>query len=461
MHNNDNGTQGDGRKMARSRKIRVILRSLGRVLRILRIAGVVATVCAFLVFVFSDNWLTRFMERSVQEELREEGLSLGAMRPTPISGFDLAESVAIEGDLHGAALAYDRRGVWIASSDGRLLHYGLEEGAVTKSLTLEELPSPRDVALSQDGRLLVADPSGIVAYVDTEGNTEVLYGRQPDDAVILTPLRVAEDGETVLILNEGQPPGIVALVDDRTIGRYGYAHVTDLVMFSGYLYVSGGHESGLPVARLSRAGADTFIPVDTTWIWALSYWDIPFVSLDVDEQGYITVVDETGHLVQLTPGARVILHAAPEIEDLGKARSVISLNDGALLVVYERGVKTYRLNEAGAMMREAVMAASSGDRTKALALWEQLTVWEPHLLSLRRWLGGAYLDLDRPREAAKHFYLASDKEGFQAAVKAEAYRVRKEHLWDVWVMIMGVTVVVWILDAVWPALPEPREEEEE
>ena len=112
------------------------------------------------------------------------------------------------------------------------------------------------------------------------------------------------------------------------MARYGYGHVTDMVARDGYVYVSGGHESGLPVAKLSgrcryvRSG-------NTTWIWALSYWDRPSL-LDVDELGFITIVDQAGHLVQLSPGARVILHA-PARRRPGDARSVTALPGGALL----------------------------------------------------------------------------------------------------------------------------------
>lgn len=455
MRNNDRETPKDARRS----KSRAITERIGSVLRILRIVGVVASVAAFLIFVFSDNWLARVMERSIRQELQEEGLSHSDMRPTPIMGFSLTAQVPIDGDPRGATLASDGSGVWIASSDGQLLLYSVAEGVVTDTLASAELPSPYDVTVAQDGRLLVADPSGVVAYVDHEGNVEPIASRASFAGGDLMPLRVAEDGETVLIINGGQPPGVLALIGEDTVARYRFANVTDLVMRDGYLYVSGGHESGLPVARLSRAGADTFIPVDTTWIWALSYWDVPFVSLDVDELGFTTIVDQEGHLVQLSPGARVILHGPSERDDLGEARSITALSAEAFLVVYERGIRTYRLNEEGTMMRDAVIAASRGDYPRAITLWEELVTREPHLSSLRRWLGGAYLALERPQEAAKYFYLASDREGFQTAVSAEAYKVRKEHLWEVWITIMGVTLVVWILDGLWSFMRDSGEEE--
>lgn len=459
MRTGGNGVQnGEGRGPGRLRDLAALQR-IGAVLRILRIIGIVASVAAFLVFVFSDNWLARVMERAVRQELEEEGLTPSDMRPTPIEGFSVAGTAPVEGDLYGSTLSADGSGVWIASGDGRLIHYGIAEGTVTRSLPLDEMPSPRDVALAPDGRLLVADPSGIVGYVDSDGNVEVVYRRE-GAAVELFPVQAVQDGEALLILNGGPSPGIVVWTGEAAVARYGYGHVTDMVARDGYVYVSGGHESGLPVAKLSRAGVDTFVPVDTTWIWALSYWDRPFVSLDVDELGFITIVDQAGHLVQLSPGARVILHAPPHGDGLGDARSVTALPGGALLVVYARGLRTYRLNEAGTMMREAVVAASRGDGPGALLLFEQLVEREPRLQSLRRWLAGAYLSLGRPQDAAKHFYLASDREGFKAAVAAEAYNVRKNRLWGVWVMIMAVTVVIWTLDALLSFLLEAWTEEE-
>ena len=79
-------------------------------------------------------------ERAVRQELEEEGLTPSDMRPTPIEGFSAAGTAPVEGDLYGSPFL-PTAGL-IASGDGRLIHYGIAEGTVTRSLPLDEMPRP-------------------------------------------------------------------------------------------------------------------------------------------------------------------------------------------------------------------------------------------------------------------------------------------------------------------------------
>lgn len=428
---------------------------IGGLLRVARVIAAVAAVLAFLIFVFSDNLVGRVMERSIKQELRYEELSRSAMRPTPVEGYTLLASQPVSAELRHATLAPDALGVWITSGDGRLLHYSLSARSFTDTVEPEGITSLQGLAVAEDGRLLVSDPSGAVAYVDRQGTAELVYLAQPGDSNPLMPLRAIEYAGTLLILNGGEPHAIVSWTEGNLLTWYEDPSITDMLTQGGYLYVLGGHESGLPVAKLSTAGVDSFAGTEESWAWALPYWDVPFVALDVDELGFIFMVDVNGHLVQLSPTGRVIQQLPPRGEELGPARAVTVLPDGGLLVVHERGIKEFELNQEGMLLREALIATLMGDHSGAIPLWEELVEQEPYLISLRRLLGNAYLATEQPDQAAKQFYLAADSAGFDAAVGMAAYRVRKESLWRVWVTLMGLAVALWVLHWVWSSAVTP------
>lgn len=429
-----------------------IVKAVGRFLPAARIIATVGAVVAFLVFVFADNILHVRMERAIVRDLEAEGIGRNAMRFTPVEGYDQGAEIRLSTGLRDAALANDESGLWVITTGGEAIFVDLASGVITNRLRPVGMSSPTSISTAPDGRLLVADDqAGLVSYVDAEGQIELVYQRGEGQALQLSPEHPVAIGEQVFAVSGAPATGIFAFTQGTPSRLYGYANITDMVAHGDHLYITAGHEGGLPVAKLTTTGTNRLVNVDLSWAWALQFWDIPFVGLDVDDQDFMTIVDAEGQIVQLSPSARVVSQLPPARDELGPARTVVARSDGGVVVVYDQGVVVHSLSRQGSLVRQATSLTEAGEYEAALPLWTELVEQEPELLTLRRWLGWTYLATGEPHPAAKQLYLAGDKEGFDAAVDADASRLRREYLWQIWIGLMGLAAVLWVLNMAWPA----------
>lgn len=426
---------------------------IGRILRGLRVAGIVASVAAFLVYVYADNIIGWQMERSVRAELSAEGLSRSVMRPTPIEGFALTATLPLAGEFYGSALTHDGSGVWLADGTGAIVLFDLQSHRNVQRLEYEGFERPEGVFVTADERLLISDPgAGHVYSWDQEGRVERIDAPSNVSAFIPTRAVLGSDG-MLYVLNQGYPPGILSLPSGKpAVTVYGQDQLYDLQVSGVHLVTAGVQASGFPLAKVSSVGVDVFANVDPERMWALPYWNEPFVAVGIEPDGFITIADRAGHLVQLNSSPRVILHL-PAIPDApGELRSLTVDREGNVIAIHEAGVRLYELTPAGAQVREATRLFMAGQYEASIPLWESLVAEAPDRSVLRQALAQAYLATGEPLKALPHSYLIADDEGFAAGVKAESSRVRRTYLWPIWTTILLFTVVVWILNSVWPVL---------
>lgn len=427
------------------------MQRFGRFLSIATAVGVVASVAAFLLFVFADTLIRERMERRVRAEVYAEGLARSSMRPTPLEGFTLVATVPLPGDLHGSALDPGGAGLWIADATGGVILFDPDARTVVRRIAVAGAEAPHGVSFTADGRMVVADRAGArVIYLDPAGGVEQVV-EAPSNVEAFAPVRAVEAaGGLLYVLNQGVPPGILSLPPGGgAVTVYGRSGQNDL-RWDGRNLWTVGTGGTYPVRKLSSAGVDQFANVDAERMWALPFWEATFAGVDVDKQGFATIVDTEGYLIQLSEHPRVLLHGPPPPGAPGEARSVTVDAAGRLFVVYQAGVRIYELSAVGRAVREASLLTAAGQVQPAVALWERLVEEAPDRSILRRGLIQAYLLAGEPTKALKHAYLVGDEETFGEAVREEARRVRRRYLWPVWTWTMGVTVAVWFAGKLWP-----------
>lgn len=423
---------------------------VGRLLPTVQITLVVMTILAFLAFVFADNMVAAFQRRAIWGKLQREGLSQAAMRPTPIEGWGLESSVPIEGDLHGSYLT--DHALWIADGNGEIIRFDVNERAISERITNGQFISPRGVSQSVNGQLIVADPlRRAVVYLGKDGETSRVLEASLDEFI---PIRAIESTDGRLyVLSAGEPMGLFVWPVEQTPRMlFSRGGQVDLRGRGENVYTTGSLIDGLPFAKISPGGLNLLQTARSKRLWALPFWEVPLVGLDIDADGFVTLVDAEGHLFQIDQSGTVILHLPPITGGPGAVRSISAGPTGSLAVVHSEGVRLFELLSLGATVREATILSNQGRYGEATLLWKQAVAEVSDRTVVRRALADAYLNDDEPILAAEQYFLINDREGFDAAIKAVTKRLRQTVMWRTLSILVLATFATWLLNKAWPAL---------
>jgi|SRR5690625_1572338 len=186
------------------------LNKIGDVLRVLRVVLLISTILTFLVFLYVDNMLSSYLQRTLQNELRQEKYYEIGIRPTPAEGFRIVDTIPIDGTLHGSALTHGEDALYIADSNGRIIRLDVATHEIQDVVVSDLVMTPHDVFLTGKDELVIADPGkSAVIYMTPDG--DYIDELAIEDGI--QPIRVVErfDGR-LFFLSQGEPPRTIHLV---------------------------------------------------------------------------------------------------------------------------------------------------------------------------------------------------------------------------------------------------------
>ncbi|MBM7568373.1 YIP1 family protein [Paenibacillus sacheonensis] len=295
---------------------------------------------------------------------------------------------------------------------------------------------PSKVVIDKRGFMYLVNKGGYqgLLQLSPEGEFMGFFGANKVKTDWLTALKRKYFTEEQLKKEQQDLPGTIGNV---TVDR------------NGFLYTVNARLSNGQLKRLNFAGDDLLGGKNFAWwIAPQEVEQFAFADVSVDDDGIMTLLQrQNGQIYQYDTNGKLIFRIG--LDGVGSQRlglfksptSIATLQDGTILVAdsEQNMIQTFKRSHFGDLMHDAITAYNDGRYEESEGTWSEILKIDA--LFDRAYLGIAKRDLQEGRfdEAAEHFKIASNKQGYSDAF----WEIRMKWLFKYfgWIML-GVVALL-------------------